>query len=432
MTLHMTLQTLDSSPVETRVEPATSFVARPSLAYLFSQYPMLSMAFVIREVLHLREMGFHIDIASINEPDRTRDGLTDAEAEESARTYHLKKHGAKGALKAHWQTGLHGFRGYWRGVRLVARLGGLDLKRLAFNFMYFTEALMVGVWMQQKGQRHLHVHLGQQAATVGMYVRHIFEIGFSITVHGPDEFYDARGQYIEEKIAAADFICCISFFCRSQLMKCSSYVHWNKLLVSRLGVDPAVFSPKPARSPSDIFEILCVGRLTPAKGQHLLLEAVDQLKRQGRQVRLRVVGQGPDGPSLRERAEQIDNSGCIVFEGAVNQDRIRALYAMADVFCIPSVAEGIPVVLMEAMAMEIPCVTTHITGIPELIRNGRDGLLVAPADLEGLSEALARLMDDEALRERIAKSGRMRVMEQYDLRRSVEKLASIFTERVKN
>jgi glycosyltransferase involved in cell wall biosynthesis len=105
---------------------------------------------------------------------------------------------------------------------------------------------------------------------------------------------------------------------------------------------------------------------------------------------------------------------------------------MADVFCIPSVAEGIPVVLMEAMAMEIPCVTTHITGIPELIRNGRDGLLVAPADLEGLSEALARLMDDEALRERIAKSGRMRVMEQYDLRRSVEKLASIFTERVKN
>jgi colanic acid/amylovoran biosynthesis glycosyltransferase len=214
------------------------------------------------------------------------------------------------------------------------------------------------------------------------------------------------------------------------LMKVSQYVHWNKLVVSRLGVDPAVFAPRPAKAAPDIFEILCVGRLTPAKGQHILLDAVERLAQQGRRVRLRLVGSGPDNDALREHAAQLENSNVVVFEGGVNQDHIRKLYAAADAFCINSFAEGIPVVLAEAMAMEIPCVTTHITGIPELIRNGVDGLLVAPSDIDGLVDALARLMDDAELRERIGKNGRARVLELFDLRKSVEKLAAIFAERV--
>ena len=120
-----------------------------------------------------------------------------------------------------------------------------------------------------------------------------------------------------------------------------------------------------------------------------------------------------------------------MFEGPVNHDRIRALYDAADLFCIPSFAEGIPIVLMEAMASGIPCVTTQIAGIPELIRTGLDGLLVAPSDLDGLTDALATLMDDEALRDRLSKSGRQRVLEHYDLRRNVQQLAAIFSERVK-
>jgi glycosyltransferase involved in cell wall biosynthesis len=163
-----------------------------------------------------------------------------------------------------------------------------------------------------------------------------------------------------------------------------------------------------------------------------LIGAVERLTQQGRRVRLRLVGEGPDGASLREQAARIDNPESIVFEGAVNQDRIRTLYGLADLFCIPSFAEGIPVVLMEAMAMEIPCVTTHITGIPELIRDGVDGLLVAASDVDGLTEALARLMDDADLRRRVASNGRARILEHYDLHRSVEALAAIFAERVRS
>jgi glycosyltransferase involved in cell wall biosynthesis len=171
--------------------------------------------------------------------------------------------------------------------------------------------------------------------------------------------------------------------------------------------------------------------LTQAKGQHVLIDAVDQLARQGRRVRLRLVGDGPDGPSLRDRAKRLENPSIVVFEGAVNQDNIRALYEAADIFCLPSLAEGIPVVLMEAMAMEIPCVTTHITGIPELIGSGTEGLLVAPSDLEGLVKGLEMLMDDAVLRERVGKSGRARILKDYDLGRNVEQLAAIFGDRVK-
>ncbi len=142
------------------------------------------------------------------------------------------------------------------------------------------------------------------------------------------------------------------------------------------------------------------------------------------------MGSGPDEASLWVHTARSAARECIVFEGAINQDRIRDFYAAADAFCLPSFAEGLPVVLMEAMAMEIPCVTTYIAGIPELIRDGEDGLLVPASDLDALVKALARLMEDEELRQRLGKSGRARVREHYDLRRNVERLAAIFAERV--
>jgi colanic acid/amylovoran biosynthesis glycosyltransferase len=419
-------KTLDVTHAQSSSSPKSR-----SIAYLASQYPMLSMIFILREVIQLRDLGFRIDVASINSPDRAPEGLTAVEATEAGNAYFIKRHGLKGAAKAHFQTLFTNFAGYLRGLRLVLRLAGLDLPRLVLNLVYFSEALMVGEWMKRKKHRHLHVHLGSQAATVGLFVRQTFGSGLSMTVHGPDEFWDVEGQYLKEKIAAADFVCCISYFGRSQLMRCSPYSDWNKLLVSRLGVDPRLFSPVPRRDTPEVFEILCVGRLTPAKGQHLLIDAVERLARLGWRVRLRLVGGGADEASLRQRATEIENPQSVIFEGGVNQNYIRDLYSKADLFCIASFAEGIPVVLMEAMAMGIPCVTTYVAGIPELIRDGIDGLLVAPSDLDGLVEALAKLMGDVSLRERIATSARTRVLEQYDLQKNVVKLATIFDDRIR-
>jgi len=417
---------------------------RPALAYLISRYPTLSMVFVLREVLALRALGFRIHTASINPPDRPIAQLTAAEAAEAARTYCIKRHGLSGAAAAFARTLLTNPGGVLRGLALVLRLGRLDLAGLALNLMYFLEALMVGQWMLRNSLRHLHVHLASQAASVGLYVHHIFGFGYSLTVHGPDEFYAAHHHHLTRKIAAARFIVCISSFARSQLMNLSPYEHWSKFIVVRLGVDPshfdpAHFVPQPlsrqgrevsAFSAQAPCEILCIGRLTPAKGQHLLIDAVAQLIQQGRAVRLRLAGSGPDEASLRQHAASIPTPEAVVFEGAVNQERIRSLYADAHLFCLPSFAEGIPVVLMEAMSMQLPCVSTQIAGIPELIQSGTDGLLVPPSDLHALAGALAQLMDDAPQRQRLALAARARILSQYDLRANIQELAQELTQRL--
>ena len=399
-----------------------------SIAYLVSTYPTLSMIFVLREIVELRKLGFQIETASINRPDQPLSKMTSLEAEEAGNTYCIKRAGPFAALAAHLLTLLRLPGGYIRGLLLVHRLSGLDLKRLFFHAMYFTEAMMIGHWMRRKSLKHLHTHLAQQAATVGLYTKTIFHTGFSITVHGPDEFYDAETQLLGRKAAAADFLCCITSFARSQMMKQSAFRHWHKMIVTPLGVDPELFTPRPFQPTPEVFEILCVGRLVAAKAQHMLIDAVDRLASEGRKVRLRLVGGGPDAASLKIQAARLDHPNTVVFEGPVNQDRIREFYAQADAFSIPSFAEGLPVVLMEAMAMEIPCVTTYIAGIPEMIRDGVDGLLVPASDLEALVAALARLMDDEKLRRKIGKNARKRIVEQYNLTKNVNRLAHVFSQ----
>ncbi|MBE2294244.1 MAG: glycosyltransferase [Phycisphaerales bacterium] len=415
------------------IDNDASKIAHPPtihLAYLVSRYPAVSHTFILREVLRLRELGFEIAVASINSPDQPPEKLTAAERAEMGLTYYVKSHGLSGAVVAALGTLAVQPGRFFRGLWFAVRLGGADLKKQAYGLFYFIEALMIGRWMAREKRTHLHVHFATPAATVALIAHRVFPITFSMTVHGPDEFYDVPGYSLAAKIAGASFICCIGQYARSQLMKLSPPDQWDKLEISPLGVDPALFTPRPFRCNPEPFEIICVGRLTPAKGQSILLEAMARLRAQGREIHLRIVGDGPDRMILERMVIERGLQDAVVFEGAVNQDRIRALYAAADAFALASFAEGIPVVLMEAMAMTIPCVSTRITGIPELIRDGQDGLLVAPSDAEELAVALARLMDDAELRRRLGEAGRARVENKYNLHRNIERLATIFRRRL--
>jgi glycosyltransferase involved in cell wall biosynthesis len=403
---------------------------RLALAYLVSQYPAASHTFILREVRRLRELGIRIDVASINSPDRPAESLAEEEREEAETTYFVKADGLRGAVRAHWTTLRTRPGDYAKGLLFALRLGGTDIKRWVYSLFYFVEAVMIGHWLTERGLRHLHVHFATPAATVGLIAARIFPIGFSMSVHGPDEFYDAPGYRLTEKIEGAAFICCIGYYCRSQLMKLSPPAHWSKLEIAPLGVDPSAFSPRPFREHPSPFQILCVGRLVPAKGQHILVDAVAALVRKGHDVCLRLVGGGPDRASLEEQVRRLGLGERVVFEGVVNQDRIRAIYAEADCFALASFAEGIPVVLMEAMAMEIPCVTTFITGHPELIRDGVDGVLVAPSDEAALGEAIAVLIADPQRRRRLGEAGRRRVIEKYDLETNTRRLADILCSRL--
>ncbi|HZT33965.1 MAG TPA: glycosyltransferase [Bryobacteraceae bacterium] len=400
------------------------------LGYLVSRYPGISHTFILREVLELRRQGFEIEVASINPPDRTPEKLTRQEQEEAARTYYVRPAGAAGALGAVLLLAARQPAGFARGLLFALRLGGGDARRILWHLFYFVEAAMLARWMRHRNLRHLHVHFATPASNVALVLTRIAPVSFSITVHGPDEFYDVTAYRLAEKIAGAAFLCTIGTYARSQLMKLAPPGEWLKFEVTPLGVSPAEFSPAPFRESPRPFWLICVGRLVPAKGQHILLAALERLVRNGREVRLRLVGDGPDRESLERTARERGIAEAVVFEGAVNQDRVRALYQAADAFVLASFAEGIPVVLMEAMAMEIPCITTWINGIPELVRDAVDGILVAPSDDEALAEAIARLMDDVGLRRRLGQAGRRRVLERYDLERNTGRLAEVFGRRL--
>lgn len=400
------------------------------LAYLVSRYPAVSHTFILREVVGLRRRGFDIRVASINAPDRPPEELTAEERAECAATFYVKAAGVRGALGAHVAAATQRPLSYFAGLLYALGLGGSDLKRIARCFCYFVEAVMVGRWMEAQGATHLHVHFATPASTVGLIVKRIFAASLSITVHGPDEFYDAPGYLLAEKVAAASFICCIGTYSRSQLMHLSHPTLWSKFEVSPLGVDPELFIPRAFRARRSHFEILCVGRLVPAKGQQVLIDAVARLVEGGSDVLLRFVGDGPDRETLEDAARSRGLQGRVVFEGAVNQDRIREMYETADAFALASFAEGIPVVLMEAMAMEIPCVTTNITGIHELIRHNVDGLLVSPSDADELANALALLIGNRGFRQLVGQAGRERVIEKYNLNKNTARLASIFLRRL--
>jgi colanic acid/amylovoran biosynthesis glycosyltransferase len=404
---------------------------RVRLAYLVSEYPAVSHTFILREVRRLRAMNFDVRVASINQCARPLSVMTAEEREQASGTFYIKSAGAWGAVRANFATILRRPGAYLRGLRFAVGLAGTDVKRLIFAFFYFVEAVMLGRWMELQRLSHVHVHFANPAAQVALIASRIFPIQYSLTVHGPDEFYDTRGLRLKEKIAGASFVCCISHFAISQLMMLSPRSEWQKFELAPLGVDPQVFTPRSFRSASEPFELLCVGRLVAAKGQHVLLDAVHRMVSRGVHIRLRLVGDGPERTCLEQEAARRALHPHVIFEGSVNQDRIREFYNAADAFVLASFAEGVPVVLMEAMAMEIPCVATYVAGIPQLIRDDVDGLLVPPADVHALTTAIERLTGDPALCRRLGAAGRARVSERYNLELNVVRLAKIFSARLK-
>jgi glycosyltransferase involved in cell wall biosynthesis len=397
------------------------------LAYLVSQYPAANHAFMLREISRLRALGFEIAVASINAPDRPPEKLTDEERAEARTTFYVKRAGISAALKAHARVFFRRPASYLRGLAFALTLGDWSPRKTLSALFYFAEAVMAGAWMQGLGLSHAHSHY---ASTIGLIMTRIFPITLSITFHGPDEFENPAAFRVREKIEASLFVCGISNYARSQLMKHASYEQWSKIEIAPLGVDLSVFAPRPFRPSPPVFRIVCVARLAPVKGQHILLEAMEILQNRGRNAILHLAGGGPDRASLEKDAAARGISGRVIFEGLLNQDQLRALYRQSDALALPSFAEGLPVVLMEAMAMEIPCVTTWITGIPELIENGKDGLLIPPGDAAALADALDRLILDPDLRLRIGQAGRPKVVELFDLARNGSRLAEIFRRRL--
>jgi glycosyltransferase involved in cell wall biosynthesis len=406
-----------------------SDVSLPKMGYLVSTYPAISHTFILREIQHLRRDGWQIVSASVNQPDRSLAQMDAYERLEAESTYGIKADGVRGALKAAWWAlSHHGLS----SVKMMAsswRLGGAT--KPWKGIAYGVEALMVARWMAQQGVRHLHVHFGNAGATVGLLTKRLNQCHLSLTIHGPDEFDDVPGQHLALKMKEADAVICISQFARSQLMRISDSDHWHKMRVCRLGVDPTQF-PFRTRAAADVVQMLCVGRLTPAKCQVLLVQACAQLRDAGLSFHLKMVGAGPDRVRIEREVVLHDLQSHITMTGALNQQEVKQAFAQADVFVLPSLAEGIPVVLMEAMCSGVPCVTTPVNGIPELIEHGVSGLLATPGDIDSLSAQLKRMLSSNDLRQSLAKAARNKVTTDFDLDKNVRQLGSLFQQFPRN
>jgi len=397
------------------------------LGYLISQYPAVSHTFIMREILYLREHGFKISVASINKPGFSSKP-TSVEQQEASQTYYVKETPFIQILTSLLKTMIFHPVLFFKGFFFAIYLNSLNIKQMMYGVFYFIEAILIGEWMKSLNLSHLHVHFANPASQVGLILTKIFPYTYSITVHGPDEFSDVTLNCLKEKTESAQFVCCISHYAQSQLMRLTSPQNWNKLRIAPLGVDPKEFNPITFRENPSPFQILCVGRLVPAKGQYVLLAALEILISQGRNISLKFIGEGSERKILEQEVAKRGLQSHVIFTGALNFDDVLKAYEQTDIFVLPSFAEGIPVSLMEAMAMEIPCISTSVNGISELILTGNDGLLVAPADTQGLATAIATLIDHPDERLRIGKAGREHVEDKYNFSKNIKVLIELFKE----
>jgi colanic acid/amylovoran biosynthesis glycosyltransferase len=388
--------------------------------YLVGQFPAINHSYLLAEVRHLRTLGFEVPVVSISPPDRPLEKLSPVEREEAARTYYVKAVPAEQLAILNLGEFLRHPLRYLQGLIFALRLAGESPKRLAYHLAYFAEAILVGQRMRRCGVTHVHANF---SATVALLVARTFPVTMSFAVYGFGELHDPVSSRLAERIEGAIFVRSISRFGRGQMILSCPRSEWHKLIYVPLGIDAAEYAVRPPRTVSSPPRLLCVGRLAPEKGQALLLEAIAALSAEARPVQLRLVGDGPDRAWLEKRAAELGIASNVEFAGWVDQARLLALYSEADLFVLPSLAEGIPMVLMEAMAMQIPCVAPRIAGIPELIEHGVDGMLFAVADVADLTQQIRRLLESPELSTQIGRQARIRVMRDYDMARNTERFA---------
>jgi colanic acid/amylovoran biosynthesis glycosyltransferase len=394
------------------------------IAYLCNPYPAISHTFVYREVDSLRKSGLEISTVTVDStPDK--DKMILPEQQEADRTLVLKDTSISRIVLSALSLLAHSPTGFYKMARQAFGLGVRGPKNPLKAAGYLAEAIILLDWLKKNNITHIHEHFANPTAFVAMLCKSYGKVSYSLSIHGPDVFSQVDSTMLAEKVKGAAFVRCISNYCKSQIMLITPHHLWKNYHIVRCGVDPDVYT---GRKPTGnaVPRMLCVGRLCPAKGQHILIEACAKLKQQGYSFDMRFVGDGPERVSLMELVKEFGLDEYINFTGVLGQDQVKNEYEQADLFVLPSFAEGVPVVLMEAMAMEIPVVSTRITGIPELIDHGIDGLLATPGDADDLVSQLRALLDSRERRESFGAAGRVKVSERYRQQKNNSQLAKIF------
>lgn len=388
-----------------------------------SWYPAVTETFILNEMLQLRRLGVDLEIFPL------LGAATD-----------VQHPGSKAlAARVHYHRGfsreLAWTQVYWilrRPVRYLrawaqALLGNARSPAFLLRALVVVpRAAVIARRMELRGVRHVHAHWATHPALAAFVVRELTGIGYSFTVHAHDLYLDRA--MLRRKIEAARFVVTISRFNRALLGRLYGGAAASKTVVIPCGVDPRLFRPPPDRELDGTFRVACVAALRDYKGHRWLVDACAVLAGRGVPFRCVLVGDGPERRAIEERIAAGGLGDRVWLVGDQPHDRIRALMEEVDVVALPSVVtpsgmmDGVPVALMEAMAAGVPVVSTRISGIPELVRDGETGLLVEQKDARALADALERLFRDRGLARRLAAAGRVHVLERYNLLRNTGRL----------
>jgi glycosyltransferase involved in cell wall biosynthesis len=391
----------------------------PRIAYVVSQYPASSHTFIRREVDSLRRHGVDIRTYSIRRPSPAELKAPEDKASFDTTRFVLPMR-MPTLLGAHLRA-LTTRPGAWFSLlRVALRHRAPGAKAMLWSLFHFAEAIVLAKMLREDGIAHVHNHFANAGATVGMLAARFAGLPWSLTLHGISETDYPAGLTLGAKLEAADFAACVSWFGRAQAMRVTAPAHWHKFATVRCGLDlPKLPAAPPRTGPRR--EIVCVARLSPEKGHLGLLEAIEPLD-----VTLTLVG---DGPMLAEIEAAVAAHGMVDrvrFAGRLDEAATLAAIARADLLVLPSFMEGLPIVLMEAMAIGVPVIGSRVAGVPELIEDGVEGLLFRPGDWADLRRAIARLRDEPDLGDRLATAARAKVEREFDIATAVLPLAHRF------
>jgi glycosyltransferase involved in cell wall biosynthesis len=394
------------------------------IAYFINQYPKVSHAFIRREILALERRGVDIQRIALRGWDAE---LVDEEDHgEMARTRYALQRGLPALLFAVLRTLVASPGRFLSAFALAVRMGWRAERPLPFHLVYLAEACIVLPWLKSFGATHVHAHFGTNSAEVVMLARALGGPPYSFTVHGPEEFDKPQFIGLGEKVRRAAFVVAITSFARSQLYRWVEHAYWPGIEVVHCGLEPAFYNGAPV-PPPDAPRLVCVGRLSADKGQLLLIEAARRLAAKGVRFELVLVG---DGPMRGEIAALIARHALgerVRMTGSISTERLREEVLAARALVLPSFAEGLPMVFMEAMALRRPVLTTWIAGIPELVLHGENGWLFAPGSIDALMAAMEDCLSRSAEELRVmGEAAHARMVERHAVDAGAAQLAALF------
>lgn len=400
--------------------------ARPRIAYMMSRFPAVSETFILNEMLVLDELGLQIEIFPLirQRVEVLHPGMQTLLARLRHRPFWS---GAVLTAQAYWLR--RNPRAYLRAWR-DALLGNRSSRKFLLRALVIVpQAAAYARDMQALGIEHIHAHWATHPALSAYVIHQLTGIPYSITAHAHDLYVER--PMLEQKIRAACFIALKTEYNR-QLLR-TWYGDWidSKAVIVRPGIDLSLFAPPAERRRNAVVTLLHVATLRDYKGHRYMLDACALLKARGLHVRYVCVGEGVERPRLEAQIERLGLRDCVELLGAQPGDRVAQLMAAADIFVMPSITtptgkkEGLPYVLIEALACELPVVATALSGIPELIRHEQTGLLVPEQDATALADAVQRLIREPELARRLARAGRELVLRDFDVRRNTALLRDL-------